>query len=105
MKYKSKIMYTDAAQTPDNHISVGTGNILIPLELLTRMADLLSYWDLSNYDYTIQCDYDDVMSAITKKLQAIEIRKAYTKLVCAKDEDSRFYARIEYLKLRNKTHE
>lgn len=76
-------------------------NILFPLEMLLRIADLLGYWDVSSYDYAIQCDYDLVLDAIMLKLQAAEVRKAYAKLIYAKDEDSRFFARIEYLKLRH----
>jgi len=75
-------------------------NILFPLEMLLKIVDLLSYWDTSPYDYSIQCDYVYVLNAIQDKLQAVELRNFYSKIVCAKDDDKRFKARMEYLKLR-----
>jgi len=76
-------------------------NVMFPLEALLKIVDLLSYWDVSSYDYAIQCDYDDVLNIIKDKLQAIELRKAYFKIIDADDDDSRFFARLEYLRLRH----
>jgi len=76
-------------------------NVLIPLELLTKVTDLLCYWDTSSYDCAIQSDYDDVMGAIQKKLEAVQLHRLYTKMVTAKDGDKRFDSRLEYLKLRH----
>jgi len=87
-----------AAQTAD--CRGGARNVLMPLGFLVRLAELLSYWDISSYDYVIQRDYDDAMDTIAKKLQAVELRKAYSKITCANDDESRFYARMEYLRLR-----
>jgi hypothetical protein len=76
--------------------------IQIPLDLLIRISDLLSYWELYDYDYSIQSEYYEVLEDIQKKISSMELRQAYSKMVFAKDEDERFYARIEYLKLKNK---
>ena len=107
MKSKTKTLpaCTDEAQTTGDNGAISPKNILMPLAMLIKAADLLSYWDISSYDFSIQCEYDDVMSAITKKIHAIELRNAYTKVVCAKDDDDRFFARLEYLKLRREIHE
>ena len=101
MKSNTLPACTEAAQTTGDNGAMSSKNILMPLAMLIKTADLLSYWDISSYDFSIQRDYDDVMSAITKKLQAIELRNVYTKVVCAKDDDNRFYARLDYLKLRH----
>jgi len=77
-------------------------NVLFPLEMLIKIAGLLRYWDVSSYDYAIQCDYDEILNAIQSKLQSIELRKAYSGIICADDEDDRFYARLDYLRLRGK---
>jgi hypothetical protein len=83
--------------------AAGRANIQMPLGLLHKIVDLLSNIDLSGYDCSIVFDYDDVMDAIAEKLHAVELRKAYSKVVFAKDEDKRFDARIEYLRLKNAT--
>jgi len=77
-------------------------NVMFPLVTLLKIADLLRYWDVSSYDFAIQCDYDDVLNTIQNKLQAIELRKVYSGIICAADEDSRFFARMDYLQLRRK---
>jgi hypothetical protein len=77
-------------------------NILIPLELLIKISDLLKNWDLSSYDYIIQCEYDDVVDVIQKKFHTINLRLTYSKMIYAKNEDDRFHARIEYLKQKHK---
>jgi hypothetical protein len=73
-------------------------NILIPLDLMMKTAELLTNWDISSYDYAIQCEYNDVVDAIQKKMRAVDLRWTYSKMVYAKGEDERFDARIEYLK-------
>jgi hypothetical protein len=80
---------------------MATKNILFPLETLLKIVDLLSYLDLSSYDCSLQGDCDDVLNTIIKKLQAVELRKAYSRIFFANDEDSRFFARMEYLKQRH----
>jgi len=80
---------------------VGARNITIPLGLFMKIADLLGYWDISSYDYAIQCAYDEVADAMDEKLRSMELRLAYSKIVFAKDEEARFDARIDYLKKKN----
>ena len=72
-------------------------NVKIPLPLLSRTINLLEHLDVSNYDYAIQYDFDSVYMAFLKKRQSLELREAYSKIVFAKDEDTRFEARMRYL--------
>lgn len=72
-------------------------NVKIPLGLLVRAIDLLENIDLHGYDISVQCEYDAVYFALLKKHQDIELREAYAKIVYAKDEETRFKARINYL--------
>jgi len=73
-------------------------NVLIPLPLLIQIIDLLGYWDLSNYDMTIQCQYSDVLRALNFKLQKLELRDTYANIVRADNNDDRDQARIRYLR-------
>jgi len=72
-------------------------NITIPFSLLTRVVDLLDYWDINSYNYSIQQDYSDILFALTKKKQSVELRDAYAKIIYAEDDDARHDARMRYL--------
>jgi len=76
-------------------------NIKIPTSLFERVVYLLECLDLSGYDPVVRSDYDDVVHALTKKKQSLELRDAYAKIICALDEDSRNLARLNYLQRRN----
>jgi hypothetical protein len=73
-------------------------NVLIPLQILRLIFDLLQYWDLSNYDYSICEDYHYVIRELGLKLKKNDLRDAYTKLIHAKNENESHSARIEYLR-------
>ena len=72
-------------------------NIKIPLALLGRIIELLHCWDLDGYEEFIRDDYYDVMTALLKKNQSLELRSDYAKIVNAPDQDSRDQARLRYL--------
>jgi len=72
-------------------------NITIPLSLLNQVIDLLEYWEVRCYDASIQMDYDNVLFALTKKKQSIELREAYAKIIYAESDDARHEARMRYL--------
>jgi hypothetical protein len=74
-----------------------TTNVLIPIPLVKQIIELLGYWDTSKYDRAICDDYRDVMQALNVKLQKLELRDAYSKIINAKNDDSRHDARMEYL--------
>ena len=74
---------------------------MIPMPLLVRLVELLEYWNLSGYDYAVKDEYCDVLRELKVKIQKIELRDAYAKIITAKDPDARDWARIDYLRLKN----
>ena len=72
-------------------------NVLIPIPLVKQIIDLLGHWDTANYDRVIRDDYNDILLALNVKLQKLELRGAYSKLIAANNEDRRHDARMEYL--------
>ena len=77
-------------------------NVMIPLSLLKQAVELLEYWDLSNCAEDFRSFYADTLWHMKVKLQKLELRDAYAKIVSAKDEDARHEARIEYLWQKNR---
>jgi hypothetical protein len=73
-------------------------NVKIPMLLLSQMIGLLEHWDLTGYDAAIKHDFNTVYFALLSKMQSIELREAYAKIIYAKDDDARDAARIEYLR-------
>ena len=72
-------------------------NITIPFSLFTRIIELLEYWDVPEYTTHFRQDYDDILYALLKKKQAVELREAYAKIVYADNDDARLDARLHYL--------
>ncbi|MDR2694857.1 MAG: hypothetical protein LBC79_00555 [Deltaproteobacteria bacterium] len=72
--------------------------VLIPVGLLSNIADLLGCWDTSFEDASLQRSHEDVLCAVLKKLLANEIRSSYAKMIFAEDESKRLDAKLEYLK-------
>jgi hypothetical protein len=72
-------------------------NITIPLSLFYKIFDLLDCWDVSEYSPHIRVDYCDVLFALSKKKQSIELRQAYSKIINADSDDERHNARMLYL--------
>jgi hypothetical protein len=72
--------------------------VLVPLSLLDKVADLLSYWDTSFEDASLQASHAYVLRAVLKKLLAAETRASYTKMLFAENGGKRLEARQEYLK-------
>jgi len=77
-------------------------SILVPIPLVKRIIELLGYWDTSNYDYFIHCERCDILHALDLKLQKLDLRDTYVKIITADSEDSRDDARINYLRQRAK---
>jgi hypothetical protein len=72
-------------------------NVLIPISLLKQIIDLLAYWDISMCDLAIRDDYACILQMLNMKMQKLEIRDAYAKIIAADNQESRHDARIEYL--------
>ena len=78
-----------------------SNNVLIPLTLLKQICELLDYWNVAMYDPVVQEDFYAVRRELDNKLQKIELRAAYSKILQAKDEDARHSARMDYLWQKN----
>jgi len=70
---------------------------MIPLSLLKQVVELLEYWDLSGFDSGFRSLYYNILWSLKVKLQKLDLRDAYAKLINAKNTDDRDEARIEYL--------
>jgi len=68
--------------------------------LLFQIIYLLECFDISNYDYSVQIDYDKVLTSLNQKKASLELRDAYANIIKAKDDDSRHTARMQYLQLK-----
>jgi len=74
-----------------------TVNVKIPLSLLVQTIYVLELIDTAIYDRSIQIDYNNVLCALNKKKEALELREAYSAIIRSKDDDSRHLARMRYL--------
>jgi len=72
-------------------------SVLIPVPLVNQVIELLGYWDTSKYDRVIRDGRWTVLQALNVKMQRLELRDAYSKMLDADSEDSRHDARMEYL--------
>ena len=75
-------------------------NITIPLSLFYKIVELLDYWDVSNYAVPIRLGYTDVIDALARKKQSIDLRNAYAQIIHAVNDDDRHDARMKYLLLK-----
>ena len=73
-------------------------SVLIPVPLVNQVIELLGYWDTSQYDCAIRDSRWDILKALNVKMQKLELRDAYSRIVEADSEDRRHDARIEYLR-------
>ena len=73
-------------------------NVKIPELLMRQTIDILERFDISDYGFDFQHDFDTVLFAFLKKQQSMELREAYSQIINAEDEDARHAARIRYLK-------
>jgi hypothetical protein len=77
-------------------------NVLIPISLVKQIIELLGYLNISNYDQVIRDDHREILLSLNVKLQKLELRGAYSKIIAAKNEDDRHDARIRYLCQKNR---
>jgi hypothetical protein len=82
-------------------IGLMSTNVLIPLALFRRVIELLEYWDI-NEKNDLRFEYCDVLWELKLKIQKLELREAYSKIISAGNEDARHDARIEYLRQRRR---
>ena len=72
-------------------------NVQIPMDVFKLLIQFLEYWEVYKFDRSVQDEYNYVYSVLHKKLDSLELRESYAKMVFAEDEDKRFDARMDYL--------
>ena len=75
-------------------------NVMIPLELLSRIVDLLEHWDVSSYDPTVRLEHFDVLRNLSLKKRRLGLRDDYARIISADCDSDRDDARITYLQNR-----
>jgi len=75
-------------------------NVKIPLSLLNQVIYILENIEISNYCDAFLAEYYDLLGTLRKKKDSLDLRDAYAKIINAKDEDSRHWARMQYLEQR-----
>jgi len=75
-------------------------NVKIPLSLLNQAIYILDNIEVFNYGDTFLAEYYDLLAALRRKKDSLALREAYAKIINAKDEDSRHWARMQYLEKR-----
>ena len=76
-------------------------NVMIPIELFANIVELLDCLDLSKFEPSFQRACIDTIWELKAKMQKMELRDAYSKIVAAKNSNDRDWARVEYLRLKN----
>jgi len=72
-------------------------NVKIPLSLFNQVFYILENININSYCDTFQIEYFDLIDALHRKKEALELRQTYTDILRAKDEDSRLFAKLRYL--------
>ena len=72
-------------------------NITIPLQLFYKIIELLECWNPNDYCQAIQEEFSDVLFALMKKQQSLELREAYARVIYADSDEARHEARMRYL--------
>ena len=75
-------------------------NVMVPMPLFMRVIDLLEYWDIPEH-HDLRYEYYNVLRELKVKVQRLELRDAYSKMISACNDDDRHSARIDYLRQRN----
>jgi transposase InsO family protein len=77
--------------------SVMSKNVQIPLWLFHDTLNFLENLNSSSYGAVFREKHGAMMDAFRKKAHAIELRRSYSEIVFAEDEETRFDARMQYL--------
>ena len=73
-------------------------NVKISESLFKKTINFLEQLRLGGIYVELQDEFNDIYGEFLKKEQSLELRKDYAKIVYAKDDDSRFDARMQYLR-------
>lgn len=88
---------TGATFDADWRINAMAKSVLVPVPLVRQIVELFGYWDITDCDSTVRDWYWDILRELNVKLQKLEVRDAYAKIVAARNEDEMHDARIAYL--------
>ena len=80
-------------------------NITIPYSLFSKTIDLLDSLDFLDYSQHTQELYFDVLFALLRKQQSIDLRNAYANIINAENDDERHEARMNYLFEKRQKHD
>jgi hypothetical protein len=70
-------------------------SVLLPRQSLEKIIELLESAELARLSNC--CDYFDILRELKVKMQKLELRETYAKIINADSPVSRHDARIEYL--------
>ena len=75
-----------------------TGSVEIPMPFLKKIICLLEWLtpDLDEYDPTILDDHDNIVVALKKLQESIELRDDYTRLINDSSYDIRWESRMNH---------
>jgi len=72
-------------------------NVKIPVILLLETIYLLESIDFDAYDFVTKEELDYILYSLRKKKEALALRETYSKIIYAKDDETRHSARMQYL--------
>lgn len=72
-------------------------SVKISIGMFNQTIDLLESFDTHDLDPVLVCYHKYVLSSFLDKRKLLDLRKSYSKIVSAQDEDERFEARMMYL--------
>jgi len=72
-------------------------NVLIPIPLIRQIIELLECWNIADYDRAVRDGYWDIIQELNVKMQKLEVRDAYAKIIAARSDDEIHDARMAYL--------
>jgi len=75
--------------------------VQIPLSLFFETIDLLERIDTHMAQPALFAPQQYILSAFLKKRQRLQLRKAYSQIIFAQNDDERHEARMKYLQKRN----
>ena len=81
----------------------GLQNVQIPMSLFNDIMSFFLYLEFSNHHFPSIFDVHGMCAELKIKQNCINLRKAYSNIVYAKDEEQKRSARANYMKLKEKS--
>jgi len=82
----------------------GLQNVQIPITLFNDIMSFFYYLELSNHHFPSLFNVHGMCSELEKKLHSINLRKSYSKIIYAKDDEQKRSARATYMHLKERRH-